>query len=113
MLSFVGRLILRWPAAGLSTTSLTGWIGSRLAMYAKRSEWHLVVKGFFAGQAFPMITSWGGCTGESTQGGQQAWWAVGRFGGRWEGRCGRAGDTHHGGRVDLKLLPDRVERLAH
>jgi hypothetical protein len=75
-LSFVGQphLISRWPAAEccLSTTAPAGWMGSRLAMYAKRSEWHLVVKGFFAGQALPMITSWGGCTGEPRQGGQQA-----------------------------------------
>ena len=48
-------------------------------MYAKRSEWHLVVKGLFAGQALPMITSWGGCT-------ETEWSAVSRRDGWWDGR---------------------------
>ena len=80
------RLILRFgpPPGVLSTTASAGWIGIRLAMYAKRSEWHLVVKGLFAGQALPMITSWGGCT-------ETEWSAVSRRDGWWDGRCGRRG----------------------
>ena len=35
------------------------------------------------------------------------------MGGGTVGEGGGAGDTHHGGREDLKLLPDRVECLPH
>jgi len=45
-------------------------------MYAKRSEWHLVVKGFFAGQALPMITSWGGTAGAKISSCCQTGWSV-------------------------------------